>query len=64
MEMPDAIFANFRKFLKKFNNGLPNVIPVMVDEKSYTVNEQIVVVFIFERIKILTASIRKVAILK
>ena len=48
MEMPDAIFANFRKFLKKFNNGLPNVIPAIVDEKSYTINEQIVVVFILK----------------
>ena len=48
MEMPDAIFANSRKFLKKFNNGLPNVIPVIGDEKSYTINEQIVAVFILK----------------
>ena len=57
--MPDAIFANSRKFLKKFNNGLPNVIPVIVDEKSHTVNEQIIAIFIFERIKILTAPYSK-----
>jgi len=31
----------------------------MVDEKSYAVNKQIIAVFIFERIKILTAPYSK-----